>query len=308
MTHINLRRDATDLAVILLGIALYSIGFCVFTLPHNVVIGGMAGFSTLVFHASGERIPVALTMYAMNILLLILGFRALGKAFVARTIFGATAMSLIIGLMEGYFTTHPALVSDTPISIAMGAVLMGLGIGLYYSHHGTCGGTDIVAAILSQRSSMSMGRVMMIVDITIVALSFLLPFDGNLQARVHVRTETIIYGWISICVYSLIADRYLMQGRQTMQFFIISDHWEKIAYRITHETGRGITTWDAKGYWTDTPRTMIMLWCRQSDIISVINIVNEEDPNAYLTQSMVRSIYGNGFDHLTRIKKRLSHK
>lgn len=64
------------------------------------------------------------------------------------------------------------MIADTTMSVVMGSVLLGIGIGVYYSHHGTAGGTDIVAAIMSNLSDVSMGRVMMIVDISIVALSF----------------------------------------------------------------------------------------------------------------------------------------
>ena len=132
----------------------------------------MAGFSSLIFYATGGRLPVAVVMYGTNILLLLCGFRYPGKGFVLRTIFGATLLSVLIGSVEGYFTSHPPLVSSAPMSVIMGAVMLGLGIGIYFSHHGTTGGTDIVAAIMSHVSDISMGRVMMIIDVSIVALSF----------------------------------------------------------------------------------------------------------------------------------------
>lgn len=291
-----IHRQAADIVYILCGILIYSIGFCVFILPHNIVIGGMAGFSTLVFHATACTVPVAVTMYGTNLFLLFLGGKALGKGFVLRTIFGATVMSLLVGLMEGYFVSHPPLVTIAPVSLAIGAVLLGLGIGIYYSHHGTCGGTDIVAAILSRRTNISMGRVMMVIDISIVALSFLLPFDGDFEARVQVRTQTIIYGWLTIWVYSTIADKYIAKGRQTVQFFILSDEWEHIAYRITHETGRGATVWDARGYWTGTKRTILIVWCRKEETPQMYSIIAQCDPSAYITTSYVHSVYGNGFD------------
>ncbi|MCC8114425.1 MAG: YitT family protein [Bacteroidales bacterium] len=296
------KKQARNLAIISVGICIYAIGFTVFILPHSIVIGGMAGFSTLVYYASAGVIPVAVTMYVVNILLLAAGGKVLGKGFVLRTIFGATLLSVLIGFMEGYFTSHPPLITSTPMSVMMGSVLLGLGIGIYYGHHGTCGGTDIIAAIMAHKTQMSMGRVMLIVDISIVALSFFLPFDGDMEARIQVRTETIIYGWLSILIYSLLADKYVAAGRQTVQFIILSDRWEQIADRITRETGRGITFWEGKGYWTKAPRTMMMLWCRKYDTHHIYSIIKEEDQNAYITSTNVRSLYGNGFDHL-RIRK-----
>ncbi len=292
------RSDVKDYAYIVIGMIIYAIGFTIFILPHKVIIGGMAGFSSLVFYASGERIPVSVTMYGVNIILLLCGFKMLGRQFVVRTIFGATLLSLLIGCIEGYFTSHPPLISDMTMSVIMGSMLCGVGIGTYYSHHGTAGGTDIIAAIMNKISRMSVGRVMMIVDMTIVACSFLLPYDGDIESRIQVRTQVIIYGWLAIFMYSYITDKFLASGRQTIQFIILSDNWEKIAHRITHETGRGVTTWKATGYWTGTDRVLMMVWARRYDMLAIYQIVNEEDEHAYITNSPVKSVFGNGFDIL----------
>lgn len=303
MNNAGWQREVQNLLLIVLGIAIYAVGFSIFILPHNIVIGGMAGFSTLVYYATARSVPVAVTMYGANLLLLLCSWRILGRAFVFRTVFGATILSVIIGSLEGYFTSHPPLIVDQPISMLMGAVMLGIGIGVYYSHHGTCGGTDIVAAVMSKLTDISVGRVIMIVDMSIVACSFFLPFDGDMEARIQSRTQSIIYGWVAIFVYSYIADKFIYQDNQTIQFFILSDKWERIAYRITHETGRGVTTWRATGYWTGNDKTMMMVWCRQADTYKIYDIVHREDPDGYITATQVRSVFGNGFDKL-RVKHR----
>ena len=293
-----LKKSVSDLFIILIGISLYVIGFCVFVLPHHVVIGGMTGLGTLVYFATMEKVPIAVTMYGANLLLLLIGLKILGKGFLLRAIYGATMISVLIGAVEGYFTAHPPLVTSAPMSLIMGSVLMGLVIGVYYSHNGTSGGSDIVAAIMAHKTTISMGRVLMIMDMTIVAFSFLLPFEGDMEMRIQVRTETIIYGWVSIFIYSNLADRYMTAGKQTIQFFVLSDKWEDIAYRVSHETHRGVTLWDAKGYWTGEKRTMMVMWCRKYDIESITKIVTECDQHAFISINNVKGVYGNGFDHL----------
>jgi uncharacterized membrane-anchored protein YitT (DUF2179 family) len=297
MSYIK-QSDAKDYAYIILGMMIYAIGFTIFILPHQIIIGGMAGFSSLIYYASGQRIPVAVTMYGVNVALLVCSYRIIGRTFVVRTIFGATVLSLLIGCIEGYFTSHPPLITDVTMSVLMGSILCGVGIGTYYSHHGTAGGTDIIAAIMSKVSRFSVGRVMMIVDMTIVACSFLLPFDGDMEARVQVRTQVIIYGWLAIYLYSFITDKFLSADRQTVQFIILSDKWERIADRITKETGRGVTTWNATGFWTGADRKLMIVWARRYDVIAIRNIAIEEDEHAYITNSYVKSVYGNGFDAL----------
>ena len=88
-----------DWAAIIAGIAIYAIGFTVFILPHHIVIGGMAGFSTLIYYATGGLLPVAVVMYGTNIILLVCGYKYLGKVFVLRTIFGTTMLSMLIGMV-----------------------------------------------------------------------------------------------------------------------------------------------------------------------------------------------------------------
>lgn len=287
-----------DYILIITGMAIYAIGFTVFILPHEIVVGGMAGFSTLVFFASGETIPVAVTMYAVNVMMLVCWFKLLGREFVVRTVFGATVLSMMIGSIEGYFTTHPPIVTDITMSVLMGAVICGLGIGMYYAHKGSAGGTDIVAAIFEKKSNISIGRTMMIIDISIVTCSFFLPFDGDLDARIQARVQTIIYGWTSIVIYSFIANYIVGADKRTIQFMILSPKWREIAEHITHDAHRGVTFFDGKGYWTGEDRRILIIWCRQYDAESIYGIVRDIDENAMVIQSEARSLYGSGFSSL----------
>ena len=295
--------DFRDFLIIVAGMALYAIGFTVFILPHEIVVGGMAGFSTLVYFATGGLVPVAVTMYVVNIMMLIGWFRLLGRKFVIRTVFGATLLSAIIGAIEGYFTSHAPIVADTTMSVLMGSAICGLGIGLYYAHKGSAGGTDIVAAIFEKKSNISIGRTMMIIDVAIVTCSFFLPFDGDMDARIQARVQTIIYGWASIAIYSFLANYIVNSDKQTIQFLILSPKWHEIADHVTHESGRGVTTFDGRGFWTGESRTMLIVWCRQYDADRIYEIVRRIDEGAYIIQSEARSVYGNGFDPL-RMKPR----
>ena len=290
--------DLRDYLIIIAGMALYAIGFTVFILPHEIVVGGMAGFSTLVYFASGQLIPVAFTMYAVNILMLVIWYKTLGQKFVVRTVFGATILSVMIGLIEGYFTSHPPIVTDSTMSVLMGSVICGIGIGLYYAHHGSAGGTDIVAAIFEKRGGVDMGRTMMIVDIVIVTCSFFLPFDGDMDARIQVRVQTILYGWTSIIIYSFLANYIVNLDKQTIQFLILSPKWHEIADHVTHESGRGVTTVGGTGFWTGEHRELLIVWCRRYDADRIYEIVRGIDEGAYIIQSDARSVYGNGFDPL----------
>jgi uncharacterized membrane-anchored protein YitT (DUF2179 family) len=288
-----------DYVYIIAGMAIFAVGFTALILPHHIVVGGMAGFATLVFFASGEHLPVGFTMLTVNFLMLACGYRVLGRSFVVRTIFGATLLSLMIGAIEDYFTSNPPIIVDPTMSVMMGAVICGVGIGVYYSHDGSSGGTDIVAALLDKAHRISVGRTMIYVDVTIVALSFFLPFEGDWNARVQARVPVMLYGWASIVIYSYIADRIVNAPRRANQFLIISSKWEEIAHAVAHEARRGVTKLQAEGYWTGQDRMLLMVWCRQSDAARIYDIVRRIDTEALVIQSEARSLYGEGFDPLT---------
>ena len=250
MNYNSLKSNVNDFAMITVGLILYAIGFCVFILPHSIVIGGMAGLGTLVYFATGGFVPVAVTMYGVNLLLIAIGWKVLGKAFVARTIFGATGISVFIGLIENYFLSHPPLLADTAMSVVLGGILCGLGIGSIYIHNGTSGGSDIIAALVTKVSNVSVGRTLMVVDMTIVGLTFFLPFEGDMEARIQNTVPRILYGWITIFIYSYITDMLINTNRQAVQFVIFSHHWEKIADAVNQEAHRGVTLLDGEGWYS----------------------------------------------------------
>ncbi len=295
MNYNSLKSNVNDFAMITVGLILYAIGFCVFILPHSIVIGGMAGLGTLVYFATGGFVPVAVTMYGVNLLLIAIGWKVLGKAFVARTIFGATGISVFIGLIENYFLSHPPLLADTAMSVVLGGILCGLGIGSIYIHNGTSGGSDIIAALVTKVSNVSVGRTLMVVDMTIVGLTFFLPFEGDMEARIQNTVPRILYGWITIFIYSYITDMLINTNRQAVQFVIFSHHWEKIADAVNQEAHRGVTLLDGEGWYSKKQVKLLLVWCRKIEAVNIFRIIKTIDSEAFIAQSPANGVYGKGF-------------
>lgn len=293
----RLMTNARDYFMIILGLLLYSIGFTAFILPHEIVIGGLSGVGTLVYFGTRGLIPVAVTQYACNLTLLAFAYRIVGKTFVTRTIFGATVISLFIGVFEGYFMGlgHP-LIADSSMSCILGGILCGLGVGTTFIHNGSSGGTDIVAAMVSKLSNVSIGRTMIITDMLIVSCSFFLPFDGDMQQRLEARIPTIVYGWVVTFVIAYVTDMIINSNRQATQFIIFSAKWEEIADRINNEAKRGVTVMDGMGWYSKKDVRILMVWCRKIESVTIFRIVKMIDPSAFITQANVNGVYGKGFD------------
>lgn len=291
-----------DYLFIVLGILIYGIAFTAFILPHGIVIGGVSGVATLVYFATNGVIPVAVSQYGCNLILLALAFRIVGRTFVLRTIFGATVASLFIGIFESFFMGlgHP-LIEDISMSAVLGAILCGVSVGIVFIHNGSTGGTDIVAAMVSKVSNLSIGRTMIFVDMIIVTSSLLLPYDGTLAERLNARVPLVVYGLVMTFIIAYMADMIINTNRQATQFIIFSHKWAEIADRINSEARRGVTVLDGEGWYSKQKVKVLMVWCRKIESVTIFRIVKSMDDNAFITQTKVNGVYGKGFDTM-RVK------
>ena len=163
-TKSYVKHELMDLLFITLGISSYAFGYTAFILPEKFVMGGVSGISALLYYAFD--IPTAISIWVLNITLLLIGFRALNKQFTIRTIIGVTILSLVIGVMQPFFAHHLVITvgEDRFMHVLIGGILGGAGLGIVFSHNGSTGGTDIIVAWLNKKFSLSFGRAMQFID------------------------------------------------------------------------------------------------------------------------------------------------
>ena len=274
-----------DYVMITLGLFTYAFGFTAFILPEKIVIGSVTGLSSLIHYWLGWN--VAVTYYVINIILLCIAFRSVGKQFVLRTIIGATISTICIGFLQPMFPT-PIVEGQPFMNVILGAVLCGLGLGVVFTHGGSTGGTDIIAAMVAKHSTISFGRTMMYCDVLIICSSWLLFHS----------IDKIVYGLIFMVIYSVAADRVINNTRQSVQFMIISKKWKEIADNVISEAHRGCTILDGTGWYTKDNVKIVMVMCRKHESVNIFRIIKETDREAIITQSNVNSVYGFGFDEL----------
>lgn len=294
---------AKDYMLIIFGIAMYGLGFCAFiaTAPDKVVIGGMAGLSQLVdmvtFGLWGFHVPYSITIFTVNVVMLALAWKIVGRTFVIRTLFGVVVISLMFALFQPMFT-KPPVEGQTFMDIIIGAVLCGLGIGLVFIHNGSTGGTDIVAAVASKKSNVSIGRAMMYFDLSIISSSMLLKFifipDFDFQAAV----PPLVYGLITLFVIPFMADMMINTNRMAVQFTIFSPKWEEIATAINNEAQRGCTVLNGMGWYSKKEVKVLLVMCRKIESVTIFRIIKSIDNDAFITQAQVNGVYGKGFDEI----------
>lgn len=284
VSKLQLWRTTKDYIFITLGMALYAFGFDAFILPEKVVIGGLAGIGTLVYFLTG--IQVGVTQYALNLILLAFAYKVVGKKFVIGTIYGATMISVFVVAFQPLFP-HP-LTGEPLMNIVIGGTLCGLGIGLTFIHNGSSGGTDIVAAMVSKRSNVSIGRMMLYTDFFIISSSYLLFHD----------IDKIVYGFVVLFLVSYMADLVINTNRQAVQFTIFSPHWREIATAINNEANRGCTVLSGTGWYSKQEVKVLLVMCRKIESVTIFRIIKSIDQDAFITQANVNGVYGKGFDEV----------
>lgn len=290
--------SARDYLFIIIGLALYAFGFSAFILPQKVVMGGMAGLGSVVFFATQRlaengsfpwAIPVGVTMYVMNFILLALAFRIVARTFVIRTLFGMTVLSLLIYLFQPMFGNLHILPDDHLLNLILGSSIMGIGIGTVFIHNGSSGGTDIVAAMVSKVSNVTIGRTMMICDCVIV---------GSAYFVLSYSLSEIVYGLLVTVLTGYMCDLVINSDRQAVQFTIFSKKWEEIARAINVEANRGCTAFNGIGCYSGQQVKMLLVMCRRIEAVSIYRIIKSIDEDAFITQSNVNGVYGRGFDQI----------
>ena len=282
------KSNMKDFMFIVFGILLYAIGYTAFILPERVVMGGVAGLSALIYYAT--NIPAGISIFVLNITLLVIAFSALTKQFVVRTIVGVLLLSLFIGSLQPLFQAFPIITAgeDKFMHVLIGGMLSGAGLGVVFSHNGSTGGTDILTVLLTKHFNLSFGRAMQFIDCTIIGSSYLLFHS----------METIVYGIVFTLVASYVCDFVVNGSRQPVQFLIISKHYKEIADTINRRVNRGVTVIEGKGWYSKENVEMLVMLSRKYESQDIFAVIKQIDPQAVVSQTFCHGVFGEGFDKI----------
>ncbi len=289
-----------EYALITLGVVSYALGWTIFLLPNNLIGGGVSGFASIVYYATG--IQMGATYFVLNILLLLIGTKILGTGFGGKTIYAIFMTAIMLGLMPKLipadFIHEFALSNGKLICTFLGGIIAGVGIGLSISQEGSTGGTDIVALIWCRFHAASPGRVILIIDVGIILSSLLFPSytdNGELLPFAE-KLAVVVYGLIQVTVSGYAIDLYLSGSKQSVQAFIFTKKIEQMADAIAFDMKRGVTVIQAKGWYSKEDRQVLMVVTRKTDLNLLLRYVKTIDPDAFLSVSSVMGVYGQGFD------------
>lgn len=291
-----------EYGLVTIGVVSYALGWSIFLLPNNLIGGGVSGFASILFYATG--IPMGVTYFVLNIVLLLVGTKILGTGFGGKTIYAILATAVMLAVMPGLipkdFIHEFALSNGKLICTILGGIIAGLGIGLSISQGGSTGGTDIVALLWCKYYAASPGRVILVVDVVIILSSLLFPSytDSGEVLPFAEKLAIVAYGLIQVTVSGYAVDMYLSGSKQSVQAFIFTKKVKEIADAVAFDMKRGVTIIPARGWYSKEDKEIIMVVTRKTDLNLLLRYVKTIDPDAFLSVSSVMGVYGKGFDSI----------
>lgn len=267
--------------IITIGCFFYAVSINYFFISNHLAEGGVAGICLILFYLF--KLPVGIMYFVINIPLLIMGWRLVGKDFLFKTLYGTTCLSFLITLTENW--KGPS--NDIMLGSIYGGVLIGIGLGLIFMVNGSTGGTDVVARILNRYFDIPLGTTMLFLDVVILGIAAM--FFGK---------EIVMYTLIAMMIVSKAIDYFQDGYTKAKGITIISSKSEEIKTRIMEETGRGTTIIKGQGGYTGNEMDLLFCVVSKFEVTKVKTIVKETDSFAFLTISDVSEVLGEGFKSL----------
>ncbi len=270
--------------IITVGLMIFTLGWTLFIIPAEITGGGVAGIAAVVFYAT--KIPISITYFAINIILVLLAIRILGASFGIKTIISMGLVTLFFALFQK-INTEP-IIHDMFLSAVLGGILSGIGLGIVFTRGASTGGTDIIAMIVNKYRNISPGRVILYCDVLIIASSYF----------VFQSVEKLVYGYVTMWVVSYTIDAFLNGATKSAQMFIFSTKHEEIADSVLKENKRGVTVIDGTGWYTKDKVKIVMTVVRKKQTSAIFRKIKEIDPDAFISMGSVMGVYGKGFDKI----------
>lgn len=273
-----------DYLTITVGLALYALGLVGFIKPNGMVVGGATGIGLIVEYSLG--IPFQYIYLAINVVLCAIALKVLGMKFMAKTIYGVLMLTFLISICEQFITQSIVSSNESLLAGLIGGTICGVGVGLVLSANGSTGGTDTLMSIIAKYKNITMGRGVLLFDFFIISSSYFVTKDF----------QTVFASIVVVAVTSYAMDMVLNGKKQSIQCLIISEKYEIIADAINNEMERGCTLLEGMGWYTQRPCKVIMVLAKNSESTELFRLIKNIDEKAFITQTNVRGVYGEGFE------------
>ena len=263
------------------GAFIFSIAINTFSIPNNLGEGGVTGIGLMIFYLTD--LPVAISTFALNTVILAIGYRFLNKSTMRYTIFSMFMTSLFLQITSGWAYQMDAVI----LAPLCSGALVGAAVGIIMQAGGSTAGTDIIALIMNKYLGWSTGIALVVLDILIVTPSvFIIGLENVLFTIVHLYVQTKVLNFI-------------LEGfNPKKSVFVVSDKYEEIAREIEQVIGRSMTLFYARGYYRQDEKKVIMVVINRQQLMPLTKVITRIDDKAFVVISEVQNVVGEGFSYV----------
>ncbi|MEK4522238.1 YitT family protein [Psychrobacillus sp. FSL W7-1493] len=271
-----------NILMIILGSAIFSFGFVHFNMQNELGEGGFSGITLILYFVF--HLDVSVMNLVLNIPMFILGWKLLGRRVFYYTLIGTFSVSVFLKISQIY-EIQLGINDDLFLASLFAGVFIGVGLGIIFRAGGTTGGVDIIARLAQKYLGWSMGKTMFMFDAVVIMVSWLTFLD----------IRSMMYTLVAVFVGARVID-FVQEGAYAARgAFIISDHQDAIANRITNEMDRGVTVLKGYGHYTKKDREVLYCVISKNEIIRLKTIIASVDPHAFVSVTEMNDVMGEGF-------------
>ena len=279
-------------------------------LPHAFVGGGLTGICSAIYYVTGGlfpsifpeyggAIPMWLTTFVFNAILLLIAGLTVGWRFCIRTMVGVAAITFWYRIIP--ILPQP-IIADPWLGAIIGGFVFGLSLGCVLAANGSSGGTDIVAMIVNHYRNISLCNIMLACDIVIILSAFFLPLPESMLQEggnpTYLQIKRVLYGVAMTISYTVAVDWIMARFNRSVHFLIYSAKYDEIATAINTTVNRGVTVLDGTGWYSKQPVKVISVLVRKPESSLVFSLIHQIDPNALVSIADVGGVFGSGFDKI----------
>jgi uncharacterized membrane-anchored protein YitT (DUF2179 family) len=273
-------KEVTKFVTITIGAIIAAFGLDLFLVPNAILDGGVIGLSIIA--AELTNVSMSIFLIILNLPFLYIGYRRMGWKFTLRTLYGV----IILSSATAFFHHFDPVTDDLFLATVIGAVILGTGVGLVIRAGGALDGTEIIAILVSKNRTISVGQIVMIMNLFIFILAALLVFSW----------ETAMYSIITYFIAFKMIDVVVEGMEELKSVTIISDVPEEIAEALLKQLGRGMTYIQGQGVFSNEPKKIIYTIVSRIELSTLRSVVEDIDPNALVAIENVADVSGSNFD------------
>jgi uncharacterized membrane-anchored protein YitT (DUF2179 family) len=266
-----------------LGLALVAAGIHFFKAPNHFATGGVSGLA-IIFQYFFTGISVGPLMLLINIILLIGGFLLIGKKFGSKTVYSSFILAAMVWFLQKIAPmTHP-FTGDTMLELCFGIILPAIGSAIVFNQNASTGGTDIVAKVLQQLTSLDIGKALMLADAAI-----------TIAAGAVFGVRIGLYSFLGLIVKAFLIDTAIESMNIRKQMVIVSSEPERIRAHIIENLHRGATIHIAYGAYHGDEKQVITTVVSRAQAVELRRFIRCLDPDSFITITNTSEIIGKGF-------------